>query len=184
MNTSGLIPKEWQLNQLPLLDESEKVYSLLDNKRLFNMGINIQNLKSERPMLENLIYAPLENPWWSSGIILGGIGITLAILCGFKGKLLCCARNSNLKVASTPKQRSLEENLKRLDNLELGIMTKRIHLEPENQLQKKGKPLDKVEWVGEDQINKSLKEEDRTLTETATRTLKVKGQTRGGKRVY
>ena len=78
----------------------------------------------------------------------------------------------------------LEENSKKLDNIELGILNEAIHLEPENPVQKESKLLNKVECVRENQINKTLKKEDETLTEAAPQTFKGKRETRGGIRVY
>ena len=94
MNISVPSLSEWQLSKLPTLNTTEKIYSFLDNKRLFDLGVDLQDLEKERPMLKNLIYAPLEKPWLSSGVILGGAGVLILIICGFKGKLSCCKRVS------------------------------------------------------------------------------------------
>ena len=103
--------KEWQLSKLPILNESERIYSFLDNRRMFELGTDIKDLEKERPILKNLIYAPLENPWLSTGVIVGGICLLILIISGFKGKLSCCTKVSYLQTESTGK--SAKKRLKK-----------------------------------------------------------------------
>ena len=74
--------------------------------------------------------------------------------------------------------------MKKLNNIELGILNEAIHLEPENPLQMETKLLDKVERVRENLINKTPAEEDGTLAEAVPRTFKGKRETHGGIHVY
>ena len=151
-NASEIKFEDWQLSHLPLVNKSEKIYSFLDNKRMFDLGIGIQDLKSERPMLENLIYAPLENPWWSSGIILGGVGVLLAILCGFKGKLSCCTRVSTHRITS--RQNLRDENILKQENIEMSILNQIMRLKPKEKVEKKETSTENEECI---QKNKTIK---------------------------
>ena len=64
---------------------------------MFELGTDLQDLEKERPILKNLIYAPLGNPWLSTGVIIGGICLLISIVSGFKGKLSCCIKISYLE---------------------------------------------------------------------------------------
>ena len=161
MNASEIKFEDWQLSQLPLVNKSEKIYSFLDNKRMFDLGIGIQDLKSERPMLENLIYAPLEKPWWSSGIILGGVGILLAIFCGFKGKLSCCTQVLTNKIKS--RQDLRDENIIKQEDIEMSILNKIMKLLSEKTIGKKETSTENVECMQENKtIKPTVKKKDQS----------------------
>ena len=159
MNASEIKFEDWQLSQLPLINKTEKIYSFLDNKRMFDLGIGIQDLKSERPMLENLIYAPLEKPWWTSGIILGGVGILLAIFCGFKGKLSCCTQ------VLTPKSRQdlRDDNIIKQKDIEMSILNKIIKLKSEKTAEKRETSTENIECMQENKtIKTTVKKKDQS----------------------
>ena len=184
MNISEFTLGEWQTSQLPVINESEKIYSLLDNKRLFNLGIGVQDLKSERPMLHNLIYAPLENPWWSTGVLVGGAGIIFAIICGYKGKLTCCTRVATVKVSNATEQELPIKYLKDQEDIEMGVLNEAMNLEPEEILESKDIQLNNVKCIQEKKLNKTIDRGNKAPTTRTFRTHNQKGYMRRGVRVY
>lgn len=77
---------------IPILNKSDGLFSLLDKKKLFDLGVDIKHLKSERTILQNMVYAPLENPWiTTSSIAIFGV-IVAIFLCCFRGEISCCTR--------------------------------------------------------------------------------------------
>ena len=82
-----------KVNDLPGRTNREKIYTNIDLKKLFDLGVDVEDLKHDQPHLENLIYAPLENPWMSFSALAGVSGIILIILI-CKGKVTLCTRKT------------------------------------------------------------------------------------------
>lgn len=92
-NLTNITIEDWKVELLPLLNSSEKVYSFIDQNKLFEIGVDINNLKSRNTLLENLVYAPYNYPWWFSTTMLTiGGGILVFLLCVVKGKVSCCEK--------------------------------------------------------------------------------------------
>lgn len=72
----------------------EKIYTYIDKKKLFDIGVNVNDLKHDTPLLKNLIYAPLRNPWTSFWVIAGIAAAFVLGLLFCKGRLTCCTRKT------------------------------------------------------------------------------------------
>lgn len=95
-----------QMNLIPSLNTNISMVSFYDHKKLFDLGINIEDLKKDRPFLENMIYSPLESGW-SIGALAFGTTIMLTIIIlsfvfYFKGKISCV--NKIEKVPERPRR--------------------------------------------------------------------------------
>ena len=172
----------------------------MDNKRLYSLGIDVKDLKQERSTLKNLIYAPLERPWYTSGIILGGIAIVLMILFGFKGKLSCCTHVSYSDSKSTRSKapRNKGRTRKTIDNLEntkhttTGTELKGIdsdlreikieQLQPQNEEPAEMNRTTLNEGLNDTQENKNKKKNNDKITSNSRRSRR--GRTYNGIQVY
>lgn len=93
-NSSNITMENWITDELPVFKLTEKTYSLINKKKLFELGVDVNQIKSHKTVLENLKYAPYKYPWWVSSSTLGIGGLILIFLaCRFRGKLSCCERH-------------------------------------------------------------------------------------------
>ncbi|XP_058447399.1 uncharacterized protein LOC131427863 [Malaya genurostris] len=83
----------WKHKIIPVINKDNKIFTFIDNKRLFDLGIDVKRIIEHRTLLENVIYAPLEQPWitMSTVIIICGIVTTICAFC-HKGKFSCCTK--------------------------------------------------------------------------------------------
>ena len=60
---------------------------------LLDLGVDVEELKKERPFLENLVYSPLSSGWSIATLAVGGastvIALTIFFICCFKGQISC-----------------------------------------------------------------------------------------------
>ncbi|XP_055541154.1 uncharacterized protein LOC129727380 [Wyeomyia smithii] len=85
--------EESTMHLIPTLSGNFSKVSFYDRKKLFDLGIDVEVLKKQRPFLENLIYSPLSSGWTIASIGTGAIIMlaTLIVLfiCCFKGQISC-----------------------------------------------------------------------------------------------
>ncbi|XP_058820915.1 uncharacterized protein LOC131683118 isoform X1 [Topomyia yanbarensis] len=88
------ISSKWKDKGIPSLSKRNKIVSLFDTKKLFDIGVEVDEIKNHRTTLENLAYAPLENPWttFSVFLVIGG-ALGIFFLC-FKGEISCFTRKT------------------------------------------------------------------------------------------
>lgn len=83
----------WETLMVPTLKENKSLYSIYDHKKLFELGVDIEDLKNSKPVLENMIYSPLSSPWTiyslSAGTVIILIIIIISFICCFKGNISC-----------------------------------------------------------------------------------------------
>ena len=77
---------------LPSWHGHERVYTGVDMKKLFDLGVDIRDLKQDEPELKDLIYAPLESPWISLPMISAVCVLVLVVGC--RSRFNCCARKT------------------------------------------------------------------------------------------
>lgn len=103
---------------IPALKENITWQPIYDHKKLFDLGIEVENLKQDRPFLENMIYSPLSSPWTFYSVITGScviiVGLFITFLCCFKGHISC--RNKDSKTDSN------RSNFNNSDILDVGII--------------------------------------------------------------
>ena len=92
LNLTNFELREKEFSNIPTLNGTEWSNSVFDKKQLFDLGIDVQEIKKHRTVLQNIIYAPLENPWitTTSIAVMGGL-IAIFLFC-FRGEISCCAR--------------------------------------------------------------------------------------------
>lgn len=82
----------YKINDIPLIEEGKNIYSIIDHKSLFNLGIDVKDLQNYKTTLKNIIYDPMDHPWeftgLLSGVALGMGGLICLILCNFKGSVV------------------------------------------------------------------------------------------------
>lgn len=109
---------------IPKLGNISTTYSIINKKKLFDLGVDLKSIERHVIPLENPDYAPYEYPWWfSSSIILVGL-VPLAFLVGcLRGKWTCCTRRytvardiEEIHLEPRPHMPHLIENKKLLGN--------------------------------------------------------------------
>lgn len=89
------LAEDWVTESLPLLNGSGKIYSIINNKKLFDIGVDINQIINHKTMLQNIEFTPYNYPWWFSSIGLISItSIIILLLWCFKGKISCCTKNT------------------------------------------------------------------------------------------
>lgn len=63
---SEFLLEDWVMEALPNLNESGKIYSIIDNKKLFDIGVDINTILAHKTMLQNMEFTPYNYPWWFS----------------------------------------------------------------------------------------------------------------------
>lgn len=78
---------------IPKLKGNISKYSIYDHKKLFDLGVDIEELKLSRPQLENTIYSPLSSTWTLCSIITGAVimlgSLVIIYKCLIKGNTSC-----------------------------------------------------------------------------------------------
>lgn len=82
-----------KLEQIPTLAANMSIVSFYDRKKLFELGVDIADLKDDKTFLENMIYSPLSSHWTITSIALGALIMIAALIIYFtycfKGKIIC-----------------------------------------------------------------------------------------------
>ncbi|XP_055548578.1 uncharacterized protein LOC129732089 isoform X2 [Wyeomyia smithii] len=96
-NINRIETQDVDLREVPIWNGIEKVYSYINQKTLFDLGVDVKDIKTKGYGLKNLIYAPLENPWTSIPVVIGITTTFIIILCLYKGRISCCARRTTIE---------------------------------------------------------------------------------------
>ncbi|XP_055548464.1 uncharacterized protein LOC129732030 isoform X3 [Wyeomyia smithii] len=84
----------WRMKFIPSLDKNTSVLSVYDRKKLFDLGVDIEDLKRERPFLENMLYSPLSSGWTIGGLTTVGVIVLISLY------IFACRRNNSFKDSS------------------------------------------------------------------------------------
>lgn len=100
---------------IPKLRGNKTWYSVYDHKKLFDLGIDLEDLKKTEPVLENMKYYPLPSSWTFYGFITGACIMKIALvticICCFKGKLSIKNEKPSKRTSSLKRQRINIEHL-------------------------------------------------------------------------
>lgn len=103
LNNINFTAENINFQLIPKLKGNMSSYSVYDHKKLFDLGVDIEELKLDRPHLENMVYSPLSSNWTLYSIILATVIITTLLLIlsvrFISGKITCVRQE---KVESPP----------------------------------------------------------------------------------
>lgn len=94
---SEFLLEDWVMEALPNLNESGKIYSIIDNKKLFDIGVDINTILAHKTMLQNMEFTPYNYPWWFSSLslilsLIFVIIISIIACYCLKGHMACCTK--------------------------------------------------------------------------------------------
>lgn len=98
----------YDIDKLPLINDNDTIVTVLDQKRLFDLGIDTRDLKNYNLSLKNIIYSPLDHPWGFTAMLTGALiaisAIIVLFLCCFKGNISCNKKyNRDFKISDSVK---------------------------------------------------------------------------------
>lgn len=92
-NDLNITIEEGESQLIPTLKNNLTWHSIYDHKKLFDLGVDVEDIKKSVPTLGNMIYSPLSYPWtFYSMISVVGIIISAVIIimmCKFKNHITC-----------------------------------------------------------------------------------------------
>lgn len=118
--------ENWVIDSIPILNVSEKVYSVLDHKKIFNLSVDLDYLNNHKIQLKEMEYKPYtpsSTTWWfSHSILVIPMVIITLFFCFFKGEISFCTKKltikRNIEEFEMQEIKTIDQNFTEIDGTE------------------------------------------------------------------